>query len=125
MKIGEAAKASGLSVRTLRFYEDEGLCVPPRAHNGYREYCEWGLQRIQVIRTLLDSGLSIKLIKEVLHHLTDRPAGPDEISPAFLGEVTRYRDRLAQRVALLAAQQEALDTFLEAARNEFSPLPQG
>jgi DNA-binding transcriptional MerR regulator len=116
MRIGDAAKASGVSVRTLRFYEDEGLCVPPRAHNGYREYCEWGLQRIQVIRHLLDSGLSIKLIKEILHHLTDRPADPDPISPAFLSEVTRYRDRLAERVAVLAAQQAALDTFLDTVR---------
>ncbi|MGW6797008.1 MerR family transcriptional regulator [Streptomyces chartreusis] len=122
MRIGEAAKVSGVSVRTLRFYEDEGLCVPPRAHNGYREYCEWGLQRIQVIRSLLDSGLSIKLIKEVLHHLTDRPAGPEEISPAFLGEVSQYRDRLAERIGVLAAQQEALDTFLESAGMDSSAL---
>lgn len=61
MKIGEAAKASGLSVRTLRFYEDEGLCVPPRAHNGYREYCEWGLQRIQVIAPYADVSSSRSL----------------------------------------------------------------
>ncbi|MFF4052773.1 MerR family DNA-binding transcriptional regulator [Streptomyces chartreusis] len=36
-RIGEATKASGLSVRMLNFYEDEGLCPSSRAHNGCQQ----------------------------------------------------------------------------------------
>jgi DNA-binding transcriptional MerR regulator len=102
MRIGEAARASGVSVRSLRYYEDEGLIVPGRLDNGYRDYCGFTIDRVVAIRSLLESGLPVRLIRD---------AGAD----GFLDEVRNYRDRLAARIDALHAQRTALDAFLRAA----------
>ena len=38
MKIGELAARTGVSIRSLRYYEQQGLLMPVRNENGYREY---------------------------------------------------------------------------------------
>lgn len=109
--IGEAARASGASVRSLRFYEDEGLIVPGRCSNGYRDYCSSTIDRVLVIRSLLGYGLPVRLIKDVLPHLSGADAAL--LDAELLDEVRSYRDRIAARITALSAQQSALDAFLD------------
>jgi DNA-binding transcriptional MerR regulator len=117
MKISEASTVSGVSARSLRYYEDEGLIVPGRFSNGYRDYCRSTIDRVLVIRSLLESGLPVRLIRDALPHLTGGPdAEPAELRAGFLHEVKRYRDRLAARIADLSAQRSALDAYLWEAR---------
>ncbi|GAA2193410.1 MerR family transcriptional regulator [Micromonospora lupini] len=117
MKISEASRASGVSARSLRHYEDEGLIVSGRFSNGFRDYCQSTLDRVLVIRSLLESGLPVRLIREVLPRLTDgSDAGADAACAEFLHEVQSYRDRLAARIAILSGQQAALDAYLREAR---------
>jgi DNA-binding transcriptional MerR regulator len=117
MRISEASRVSGVSARLLRYYEDEGLIVPGRCGNGYRDYCRTTIDRVRVIRSLLESGLPIRLIKEVLPHLTAEPdADAGVLCAEFLQEVQRYRDRLAARIASLSNQQAALDAYLRQVR---------
>ncbi|MEY9864000.1 DNA-binding transcriptional MerR regulator [Catenulispora sp. GAS73] len=113
MQISEAADVTGVSARALRYYEAEGLIVSGRCANGFRDYCPSTIDRVLVIRELLESGLPVRLIRELLPHLTD---GSDEVCPEFLAEVRSHRDRLAARIAILSGQQEALDAFLRKAR---------
>ncbi|NUT51845.1 MAG: MerR family transcriptional regulator [Saccharothrix sp.] len=108
MKIGEASRATGVSARSLRFYEDEGLIVPGRFGNGYRDYCRSTVDRVIVIRSLLASGLPLRMIREVLPEST----GDVVTSERFVADVRAYRDRLAARIAALDARQSALDAFL-------------
>lgn len=101
----------------MRHYEDEGLIVPGRFSNGFRDYCQSTIDRVLVIRTLLESGLPVRLIRELLPRLTDGSgAGPDAVCAEFLREVQSYRDRLAARIAVLSDQQAALDAYLREAR---------
>ncbi|WP_223281470.1 MerR family transcriptional regulator [Streptomyces antnestii] len=65
MKISEASRVSGVSARSLRHYEDEGLIVPGRFSNGFRDYCQSTIDRVLVIRTLLESGLPVRLIGQL------------------------------------------------------------
>ncbi|MFC8420485.1 MerR family transcriptional regulator [Streptomyces sp. NPDC057236] len=117
MKIGEASRVSGVSARSLRHYEAEGLIVPGRSSNGFRDYCQSTVDRVLVIRSLLESGLPVRLIREVLPHLTDgSDTGADVVCVEFLHEVQSYRDRLAARIAVLSDQQAALDAYLREAR---------
>ena len=111
MRIGEASRASGVSVRSLRHYEQHGLIVPGRCSNGYRDYCRPTIERVRAIRSLLESGLPVRLIREVLPYLADGSRGED-LGEEIRREVTSYRDRLAARAAALQAQQSALDAFL-------------
>jgi DNA-binding transcriptional MerR regulator len=112
MKISEASRVSGASARSLRYYEDEGLIVPGRFDNGYRDYCASTIDRVLVIRSLLESGLPVRLIRELLPHLTKRTDATEVVCAEFRDEVRAYRDRLAARIADLSAQQEALDAYL-------------
>jgi DNA-binding transcriptional MerR regulator len=114
VKISEASRLSGVSARSLRYYEDEGLIVPGRCGNGYRDYCGSTIDRVLVIRSLLESGLPVRLIKEALSQLIDE-AGTVERA-AYLRLVEGYRDRLAARIAELTVRQEALDAYLREAR---------
>lgn len=122
MRISRASEVSGVSARSLRHYEDEGLIVPGRCSNGFRDYCQSTIDRVLAIRALLESGLPVRLIKDALPRLTDHPdAKADVVSAEFLHEVEHYRDRLAARIAVLNEQQTALDTYLRTARRSSSP----
>ncbi|WP_081952235.1 MerR family transcriptional regulator [Kitasatospora phosalacinea] len=116
MRIGEAARASGVSARSLRHYEDEGLIVPGRFDNGFRDYCQSTIDRVLVIRSLLESGLPVRLIREALPGPADATgAGTGPADEEFLREVRDHRDRLAARIAVLGEQRAALDAYLGAA----------
>ena len=72
MKIGELAKATGLSAKTIRFYEAEGLIPdPPRTESGYRSYAGPDVSRLGFILNAKRLGLSLNDIKGILQ-LHDR-----------------------------------------------------
>ena len=74
MKIGEVAKATGLSAKTIRFYENEGLIPePPRTGSGYRSYSEPDVARLDFILKAKRLGLSLDEIKGILqmHDLSE------------------------------------------------------
>ena len=65
--IGEASRLSGVSVRRLRFYSDQGLLPPAgRTGSGYRVFTDSELVRLDLIRCLRDAGLGLDAIREVL-----------------------------------------------------------
>ena len=74
MKIGELAKATGISAKTIRFYEGEGLIPePPRTASGYRAYAEPDVARLAFILKAKRLGLSLDEIKGILqlHDLSE------------------------------------------------------
>ena len=63
MKIGELAGATGLTPKTIRFYEAEGLIPdPPRTASGYRAYTEPDVARLGFIVKAKRLGLSERMI---------------------------------------------------------------
>ncbi|MEU3951548.1 MerR family transcriptional regulator [Streptomyces achromogenes] len=65
--IGELAGATGLSVRTIRFWSDEGVLAPAaRSLGGYRLYDAAGAARLELIRTLRELGLGLDEVRTVL-----------------------------------------------------------
>jgi DNA-binding transcriptional MerR regulator len=67
VQIGELAQRSGLSVKTLRYYEDIGvLAEPPRTPGGYRDYGEGVLGRLEFVRAAQAVGLTLGEIREVI-----------------------------------------------------------
>jgi len=67
--IGELARAAGLTVKTVRYWSDQGL-VPPvdRTPAGYRLYGPEALMRLGLVRTLRDLGVGLATIRKVLGH---------------------------------------------------------
>ncbi|MFF5441749.1 MerR family transcriptional regulator [Streptomyces achromogenes] len=65
--IGELAGATGLSVRTIRFWSDEGVLAPAtRSSGGYRLYDAASAARLELIRTLRELGLGLEEVRTVL-----------------------------------------------------------
>lgn len=116
MRIGDAARASGVSPRSLRFYEEQGLIVPGRFGNGYRDFCRGTIDRAQTVRSLLESGVPIRLIKIIL---TDQPDGTGgavdlgRVDDDVVAAVRDHRRRIVERIAALDERRTALDTFLD------------
>jgi DNA-binding transcriptional MerR regulator len=66
-KIGELARMTGLTVRTIRFYSDSGI-IPPssRTHSGYRTYDVEALAKLKLVRTLRELGVDLPTAQRVL-----------------------------------------------------------
>ena len=101
MTIGEVARATGLKIQTLRFYEDKGLLeVPARRSSGYREYSESAITRLKFIKRAKELGFSLKEIGELLALRVDPDATCAEIrnrAEAKIGEV-RNKIRSLKRI---------------------------
>ncbi|MFJ9631252.1 MerR family transcriptional regulator [Streptomyces sp. NPDC101175] len=67
LTIGELARATGLTVRTIRYWSDEGVLPPAtRSAGGYRLYDAEGAARLELIRTLRELGLGLDDVRKVL-----------------------------------------------------------
>ncbi len=66
MNIGDVAAASGLPAKTIRYYEEIGLVVPPRAENGYRAYREQDGHMLRFIARARSLGFSIEDCRALL-----------------------------------------------------------
>jgi len=115
MRIGELAERTGVSRRLLRYYEEQGLLTPERAANGYRDYGERLVDRVQQIRGLLDSGLPTRIIKQIIPCLTEPGTihFPDA-TPEMLATLEHERSHLDSRIQCLTRNRDAIATYLEA-----------
>ena len=66
MRIGELAAVTGTTTKTLRFYEGTGLLHAARASNGYRDYGQDAVARLDFIRRGRAAGLTLAQIREVV-----------------------------------------------------------
>ena len=100
MRSGELARAGGVNIETLRYYERRGLLAePPRLASGYREYPPEALSRLQLIKQAQALGLTLG---EIAGLLTLRPHA--EVTCADMG--TRVRSKIAELDGKLAALTE-------------------
>ncbi|GAB7036365.1 MULTISPECIES: MerR family transcriptional regulator [Catenuloplanes] len=116
MRIGELARATGVSGRLLRYYEEQGLLRPVRRGNGYRDYAPSDVTTVFHIRALLAAGLPTTVIAQVLHCVHGDAARPvPSPCPGLVGHLTRERARITAAMSRLAAERDALDGLLSAA----------
>jgi DNA-binding transcriptional MerR regulator len=105
MQIGEVAERIGLSLRTIRYYEEVGLAVPSaRSDGGFRLYAEADVDRLRVIMQMKPLGFSLEEMRELL----DLLAAGDAADPARLAA---FRRQAAERVATLRRQLRTAEEF--------------
>lgn len=76
MQIGDVALRTGLSLRTVRYYEEAGLVVPcTRTSGGFRLYGTAECERLELIRRLKPLGFSLEEMREILQLLDDISVG--------------------------------------------------
>ncbi len=109
LTIGELSRRSGIAVKTLRFYSDEGLLPPAeRSQSGYRLYGDEALVRLDLVRTLREAGLGLESIKKVLARETSlADALRLRLAAVEAHIVSLQRIKAALRAALRSEPNEA------------------
>ncbi|MDK0524688.1 MerR family transcriptional regulator [Streptomyces sp. ML-6] len=115
MQIGEVAERTGLSLRTIRHYEDVGLIVPSaRSKGGFRLYTEADVGRLMVIRRMKPLDFSLEEMRDLLE-ITDRLGTRDD--PPAPPERERLRARLDAYRKVADARCETLRARLAMAED--------
>ena len=111
MNIGEAAAASGLSRKMIRYYEESGLLTAaPRNSSGYRTYNDSSVQQLCFIKRARDLGFSLERIKTLLSlwHNTDRhSADVKALAQLYMAELDRdisHLQSMSEQLASLVNQ---------------------
>lgn len=114
MRIGELARRTGVSERSLRYYEEQGLLAPSRTPAGYRVYAESDVDAVRHVRMLLAAGLNTTFIREVLPCMVDTGDGLAPGCPELLPHLRKERDRITIAIDGLATARTLLDDVIAA-----------
>jgi len=107
VKIGELAAASGMTTKTLRFYDASGLLSPQaRTANGYRHYGPDALARIDFIRRGRAAGLTLAQIKEVIDIRDGGHAPCAHVTQLLATRLSELDQQIADFAALRATVAE-------------------
>lgn len=97
MNIGEAAKATGLSAKMIRYYEDTGLIGPvARTEAGYRLYSPRDIHTLGFIKRSRDMGFSVERIGELLQLWQDRSRHSADVKRMAMEHVQVLQQRIAE-----------------------------
>ncbi|MEE2568744.1 MerR family transcriptional regulator [Pseudarthrobacter sp. J64] len=103
MHIGELAERTGLSLRTIRHYDDVGLLPAlTRTEGGFRVYSEDDFDRLMVIKQMKPLGFSLEEMAEILGILrsAERPGDAEKARLAeFLERAVHERAKMARNLA--------------------------
>ncbi|MFF9555957.1 MerR family transcriptional regulator [Streptomyces albus] len=116
MKIGELSRRTGVSVRSLRYYEQRHMLASERTAGGHREYPEAAVDRVILIQQLFAAGLCGEKIASLLPCMRDHDGGPAETATPWLVEqLKQERQRIDRSIQDLRYTREVLDEVIAAA----------
>ena len=105
-KISEFSKITSLTVKTLRYYDDEGILKPSyRAENNYRYYDDKDFQRARVVILLRDLDFSIAEMSDIIAHCDS----PDDLSYYL----TEKQDIITQQIKKQKELIQRIDLYLQ------------
>jgi len=118
MHIGDVAERTGLSLRTIRYYEEAGLVAPVgRTTGGFRLYAENDIERLELIKQMKPLGFSLEEMRELLRLLDELAAETgDPPSDATLEGIRRFAQDAETRCAQLREQLAIAIRFAELLR---------
>lgn len=117
MRIGELARRTGVSERSLRYYETQGLLRAERTPGGHRDYPEAAVDRVIRIQELFAAGLHSSKIAQLLPCMRDADGGPSTVAtPKLVADLTEERARIDRMIADLVRSRDTLDEVIDAAQ---------
>ncbi|MBF9067137.1 MerR family transcriptional regulator [Streptacidiphilus fuscans] len=116
MRIGELARRSGVSERSLRYYETQDLLRSVRTPGGQRDFGEWAVDRVIRIQALYAAGLNSKKIAQLLPCMRDADGAPNEIAThQLVDELVAERDRIDRMIKELHRSRDILTEVIDTA----------
>jgi DNA-binding transcriptional MerR regulator len=110
--IGELAARTGVSQRSLRYYEQQGLLCAERDANGYRRYNPGSVQTVARIRRLLAAGLSTEVIRGVLPCVGGADPLELDLCPELVHTLRRELAEMDARIDQLQRTRGTLAAYL-------------
>lgn len=110
MNIGQAARASGISAKMIRYYESIGL-VPAagRTGGGYRNYRSTDIYRLRFIRRARDLGFSFEQVRELLGLWSDQERSSAEVKARALAYIKDLEMRAGEFSQMIRTLRQLLD----------------
>lgn len=118
MNIGQAAKASGVSAKMIRYYEQTGLIpAADRKESGYRDYSDTDVHMLRFIRRARDLGFSVAEIGDLLNLWRDESRQSAEVKRLAQGHI----DALKKKIADLQDMAQTLTMLVNACHGDHRP----
>ena len=118
MNIGQAASASGVSAKMIRYYESIAL-IPPgrRSESGYRIYSENDLHALRFVKRARTLGFSLDQIRDLLSLWQNKERASADVKRIALGHVAE----LNQRIDELTEMRDTLQTLARCCKGNDRP----
>lgn len=119
MQIGEVANRAGLSLRTIRYYEEVGLVTPSaRSDGGFRLYTEADVSRLMLVKRMKPLEFSLDEMRDLLAVLDSLDVEDESARDNLLDRLGMYQEAAEQRCAQLRAKLEQAEGFAADIRSE-------
>lgn len=117
MRIGELSARTGVSIRSLRYYEQRGLLTSTRTTGAQRLYPEDAVDRVRLLRRLFDGGLSSETIATLLPCVDTLS---DDITVQTLEVMRSERERIDAQISALLTTRDHLDALMAGAADHLA-----
>ncbi|MCG8690409.1 MAG: Cu(I)-responsive transcriptional regulator [Minwuiales bacterium] len=118
MKIGDAAKRSGVPAKTIRYYESVGLIEPAtRQDNGYRAYSETDIHTLRFINRARGLGFTVKDVAMLLALYRDSSRASADVKAV----AARHVDRIDEKIAELQSMRQTLLHLIDRCHGDDRP----
>lgn len=117
MKIGEVAKLTGLSVKSIRYYHDINLVPAIRGENGYREYGSPQVDSLKFIHHCRELGFSLDDCRSLLDLKLDKLRDAEEVKAL----AREHLQQISQRIIKLQALETQLSQLVKDCRGGAQP----
>lgn len=118
MRIGELSERTGASVRSLRYYEEQGLLRSDRTASGQRIYTDDAIEYVHLIRVFLAAGLPSRRIVEMMPCMRSGTTTREQ-REMLNGERRRIDEQIAE---LTTARNRLLDVIEDATKRDESRI---
>ncbi|MBN3562293.1 Cu(I)-responsive transcriptional regulator [Aliamphritea spongicola] len=117
MNISQAAAATGLSAKTIRYYEQQGVVAPAeRSDNGYRTYSPAHIDELRFIKRTRSLGFSLEEARDLLRLAQD----PNRTSAEVKSKALEHIEKITGQIEALEAMRDALLPIVEQCQGDES-----
>jgi Cu(I)-responsive transcriptional regulator len=118
MNIGDASRATGVSAKMIRYYEQIGLIEPAhRTDSQYRVYTDSDIHTLRFIRRARDLGFNVEQMKTLLALWRDRSRASADVKAIALEQIAE----LERKAAAIAAMTRTLKTLVSSCHGDERP----